>query len=481
MRKIPCPYCKGEVLSEQNGKTSSSAALFPRLQNVLLAISEMISAILGGPKTVSKLQALGGECRTCKGSGEIEDVTDTTEQDQAAAEYLDGKKDRILELEKKLGNSPGGSMVTRVANTKIDIIGRTFNSASSYTVHKGKGTQPVNGKVTKEGRASVQEGPEKGEGNNVITGNNVPANSGGGLYYIQCGNKFKLAAGSQGIDLTSPGPINIDGGQVRFTGAEVTIGTRTGTTVLEGEQTIINSTGSIILSPGQTGTPKDSEGKDNKTSKANCILNSSLSIGANLKVGGLYADCGWFSTLTMPEKQETTKVGSQTDLIGGPAQWGPGTLPPIALKNFIKWVLDSTSDIVLAGAMSPLNPRSMLKIKDNAVNLVYSGLTLELVPTGICICPTGVGVVYNFPHTHTTPDEAHSHNYSVPAINYKGHTAESIRGEADAAGINSTIPATGAGGGGDYLGRVVSGIGGLFKAITGVFATDGHKISGGGG
>lgn len=483
MRKIPCPYCTGEVLAIENGRTSSSAALFPRLQNVLIAISDMISAILGGSKTVSKKQALGGKCRTCGDTGVIEDVTDTSEQQRAAEAVLRGYSDRILELETKaIGNSPGGNMVRRVAGAKVEIVGRTLNTAKSYTVHKGKGAFRTGGKVTKDGRAP--EGPEKGKGGNVITGNNPPANTGGGLYYIQCGNKFKLVAGAQGIDLTSNGPINIDGGMVRFTGAEVTLGSKAGPVILDGDTVSVASTGGITLAPGQGSIAGDSTGQKEKDVKAAVSICSPLYVSGNVNSGGLATGHAFIEAATMPEKQETTKISSGGDLINGPAQWAPTLLAPTAVKNFVKWAIDSATDVVLAGAMNPLNPRSMLKMKDNAVNLLYSALPRELVPTGECeIGIPGIGnikgLIYNYPHCHSTPDEVHSHNVSMPAINFKGHSAETVRGEADAAGINTGIPAASTGGAGDWLTKVVGGVTGAFKALTGAFATDGHKITGG--
>lgn len=465
MRKIECNYCKkGEgVLSEVNGRASSSASLFPRAQNALIAVSEFLSAVLGGPKTVSKKEAKGGKCPECNDTGFLEDYTDTSKQDKAAADYLQSKSDRILELEAKLGNSVGGNMVRRVAGAKIEIVGRTLNNAKSYTVHKGKASYRAGGIVTGQGRASVPVGPPKGKGTNVVTGNNPPANTGGGLYYIQCGNKFKLVAGAQGIELSTNGPISFDGGMVRFTGAEVSVGSSQGPTVLEGDHLQLNGK-SITLTPsGQTGAVS---------------VDGSIATTGNFQSGGAYIDNLYFSNATCPEKQETTKISSQTDLITGPAQWSFST-KILAIKNLIKWAQDSVGDIALAGAMNPLNLRSMLKTKDNIVNCIYGVLPQELVPTGICYVAGVPLPVFNFPHTHTMPDEAHSHNYSVPAIAYKGHTAESVRAEANAAGINSRIPAAASGGAGDYLTKAVGSAVAAGKAVGDLlYATDGHKISG---
>lgn len=469
MRKVPCPYCKGEVLSEQNGKTSSSATLFPRMQNAIIAVSDAISSVLGGPKTVSRKEALGGKCRTCGNTGLIDDVTDTSEQDKAAADSLAKNADRILELEQKLGMSPGGNMIRRVAGAKVEIIGRTLNTAKSYTVHEGKAAYRAKGKVTAKGRGGLPEGPEQGKGGNVITGNNPPANTGGGVYYIQCGNKYKLVAGAQGIEFSTNGPITFEGGITRLTGAEVTVGSGKGPVLVQGDNLNLVANNSVNLHP---------QGPDGFVN-----IGSSVSITGNLQAGGGYIDNLYASNMTMPEKQETSKISSQTDLITGPAQWSP-SLGAMAAKNLVKWAQDSATDITLAGAMNPLNPRSMLKMKDNMVNAMYSSMPQEMVQTGWAIVPLG-GVptpcpVFNFPHTHTMPDEAHSHNYSVPAVNYKGHTAESVRAEADAAGINTRIPAAASGGAGDYLTKIVGGVTGAFKAVQGLFVSDGHKVSGAG-
>jgi hypothetical protein len=485
MRKVKCEYCDGEVLSEQNGRTSSSVAAAPRSQNIITAISDAISTVLGGPKTVPRKEALGGKCDTCGNTQKIEDVTDTSKQDKEAANYLESKADRILELETKLGMSPGGNFVRRTAGAKIEIIGRTLNTAKSYTVHEGKAAYRAGGKVTAKGRGGLPVGPEKGKGGNVITGNNPPANTGGGLYYIQCGNKFKLVAGAQGIEISTNGPITFDGGITRLTGAEVTVGSGKGPVLVQGDNLNLVANNAVNL---------DSQGPNGSVN-----IGGSMSITGNIQSGAGLITNLYFENATCPEKQETSKIGSQTDLITGPAQWTP-TLKATATKNLVKWAQDSAADITLAGAMNPLNPRSMLKMKDNMINAIYSGLPVEPIPTGLIMpgtpmvltgtFPGGTGTasvvvttpipLQNFPHTHSMPDEAHSHNYSVPAINYKGHTAESVRAEADAAGINTRVPAAASGGAGDYLTKIVGGVTGAFKAVTGLFASDGYKISGAG-
>lgn len=461
MRKIPCPYCKGQVLSEQNGRVTSSVSAFPRMQNLLNAISDFLSSILGGPKTVSRKEAMGGKCETCGDTGFIEDATDTSEQDQAAANYLRSKADRILELERKLGNSPGGNMVTRVAGVKIDIIGRTLNNADAITVHEGKAAYRSQNKVTAQGRA-LPVGPKKGEGGNVVTSNNPPGNTGGGLYFIQCGNKFKVEAGAQGIELHTKGVINIDGGMVRFTGAEVSVGSGVGPLSLCGDNLILQSSNAINVHPG----------------KGSLNIDGSADISAGISAGSGYVDNLYFSNATCPEKQETTKISAQTDGIGGPAVYG-GMIPklqPRTVANAAKWAKDSILDAVFAKTMSPVNPRSMLKNADNVTNMIYSKLPQEVAPTGWVygVMPgPGVLPLFNFPHSHAQPDGVHSHNVSMPGIAFKGHTAESVRGEYAAAGGNNTkVPAAAAGAKGDPYSKItaVAQAGGaVVEAASGLF------------
>jgi hypothetical protein len=457
-RKIPCPYCKGQVLSTSNGRATSSQTLFPRLQNLLTAISDLLSVITGGQQTISRKDAIGGKCKTCGGSGKIEDPTDTKDADKAAAQYLDGVKDKILAAEKRRGMSPGGNMLERIAGDRVTIIGQTLNNAKSVTVHKGKGAPPV-GNVTGMGDKTgtpTTVGPEKDKGPNVITGNNVPSN-GGGMYYIQCGNKFKLTAGAQGIELGSHGPISIDGTQVRISGAEVTVGGSSGPTVIEGDHMQLNGK-SIAL------TPSGSQGE--------VVIQGSASCSGNLKAGGGYVENMYCASLTMPSQQSSSKVSSGgSDFIGGPAKWGGmnTALPVLATQNLIKWLMDSTTDINLAGGVSPINPRGIIKNNDNLTSLLYSMYPMELVQTGWAIISygssSGMHPIYNFPHSHAEPDQPHSHDMTVPAISHEGNsTADVVRKKFNANGGNSKLPA-GPTENGNPLIKFVASVGGALKAL----------------
>jgi len=473
-RKVPCYYCKGTVLATQNGKTTSSSSAFPRVQNFLNAIADLMSAVFGGPKSISRKEAIGGKCDACGGSGQIEDVTDTSDADKAASDFLNSKSSAIEEAEKKLGHSPGGSLLERVAGAKVTIVGRTLNNAKSITVHEGKARYPTSQVVEKAGPTTVSTK----NGTNVITGNNVPANTGGGLYYIQCGNKFKLTTGAQGIEMSSYGPVSIDGTQVRLTGAEVTIGGSQGPTVIEGDHLQLNGKSVAITPSGPAGE---------------VVIQGTASVSGNFRSGGLYAENLYASSITCPSSQASTKVSSAGDYVGGPAKWGGlrASYNIIAVQNTLKWVIDSVTDINLAGGMSPLNPRSVLKTIDNMLNMTYAMFPWELLPTGLILPGTTITMVgingcnyggvagglimgttllpitiNNFPHTHACPDAPHSHDMTVPAINHDGNTsAEIVRGKFKSAGGNSSVPATDSGNQ-NVISAIIGAAGAVTKAGT---------------
>lgn len=463
MRKIECPYCTGEVLSEQNGRTTSSASLFPRLQNFLNAFSDLLALVTGNTKTVSRKEAIGGDCKVCKNTGFIEDPTDITEIQKARADFYIGKEEEIEKESGALGESPGGSRITRIAGADVLIVGHELNTAKSYTVKEN--VAGFGNMVTKaNGRGAVEAGNKE---HTAVIGNNVPANSGGGQYIIQCGNRFQLLAGSQGISLKTTGPIEIDGGIVSFTGADMTFGTRVGQTAIAGNDIVMEAKNIKMTPTGAAGQ---------------VVVAGSMAASGNVHAPGLYSDNAYFSRVTMPKKQVSTKAGSTTRYVGGPPTWGG--LKTSALKNALidmqKLVIERTTDLDLFKAGGPLSPRFQFNIADATYNITYTALPIEPYPTGICVIVDGtttaiggVGLIWNFPHVHMSTDEPHTHVTDVPAINYEQHeTAESVRQAFDSAGGNTPIAATG--GSSDVLGT----IGGFFGSLGQGLQALGDSIAG---
>jgi len=455
-RKIPCKFCQGEVLSEQNGRTSSSQALFPRMQNLLVAISDLLAIVTGGPKTVPKKDAIGGKCEACGDTGELEDYTDTTEEDKAAADILSSNQETILQNEIKRGNGLGGNTLHRTAGNRFDMVGLTFNNAQSYTLHENKAVVAGAGEVHQEGRAAVTVGVKT----NGITSNNVPSN-GGGDYRILAANRFEVGAGAQGIWINTPGPVTMAGSIVRLAGAEVSVGSREGPLLLQGKHTQIG--GDTI-----TMTPQGEKG--------HVHIQGTVSATGNVQAGGAYFDNLFFATATCPSKQEPTKVSSQTDLLAGPALWGyaasgpqgSGRLTKVSLENFLKWIVDSTTDINLSKTLGALNPRNALKNSDNGIALFYSILPIESKITGICVGLFGAGIVYNYPHSHPLPDTPHTHDVTVPAINHEGNSsADLVREKYKAGGGNTRIPVSSEGGAGNIFNKLLAAIGAVIQSIFG--------------
>jgi hypothetical protein len=455
-KQIPCQYCQGEVESEENGRATSSPTLFPRIQNVITAVSTFITALFGGTKTVSRKDAAydGEECKICGGKGSYDDPSDTAQEDQAAASYIESQTERLTELEGQMGSPIGGSRCERIAGDELLIVGQEFNNAPTYTVKRGALKVPANMVVKQRGRAAVPQGGES----NAIIGLNPPANSAGGNYTIIVGNHYKLYAGAQGINIKTNGNLDIDGGIVSFTGAEVTVGSKLGQTAIEGDHLLLQGK-HVTINPMN----------DNKQMS---IMGSVAATG-NVQAGGAYFDNLYFVKGSCPADQKPTKVSSTTDLISGPAQWSvTGRNLELAIRNLKKWLIDCSTDPVLTDSAGILTPRGILKIDDNLKNLEYGLLPLETRVTGICF-GLGVGftagVVINFPHTHGFPDAPHSHVITMPAIACDtNERAEAVRKAADAAGINGPVAA---------VGMIGSYFSNLFKAgatlIGAVFGAEG--------
>lgn len=457
-RKIPCPYCTGEVLSEQNGRAARSASLWPKFQNICFAVTEIFDLITGNTKTISRKQAIGGKCEACDDKRYIEDPSDSSAADQAAASILKANEQKLEENLAKLGSSPGGSRLTRIAGADVLVIGHVLNTAESVGIKKdvpGPGGGTAIG-VDKggEGNASAAKGNKE---HNAVKQLNTPANSGGGHYIIQCGNKFDLITGSQGAHFSTYGPLNLHGkAGVQVTGAEVTVGSSTGQTAIGGKHVNIQGDNISLAPTGKSG---------------HVTINGSLQTTGNVKSGGAYFDNIYFAKGTCPSKQVPVKGGSTTAVQTGPAIWGGFNTAALraAFLQLQKLVQERTLDYDLFKAGGPITPRFFLNLNDHVYGIVYASIPVETKVTGIAIGLAGVSLVYNFPHQHAMHDGLHNHQVEVPALDYQGHTsAASVRKAANAAGINSQVPATG-GTGDNFFARLWQAIGGLYAALGGLF------------
>jgi hypothetical protein len=65
---------------------------------------------------------------------------------------------------------------------------------------------------------------------------------------------------------------------------------------------------------------------------------------------------------------------------------------------------------------------------------------IETEMTGICITTGGVGIVYNFPHTHGLQPMQHTHNTRVPDIDYSADSPDALRGKVLQGGTEGNAP-----------------------------------------
>lgn len=461
-RQIPCPYCSGEVLSEQNGQAARSASLFPKFQNLCIAVTDLLNVISGNTKTVSRKEAIGGKCEACGNKGTFDDPSDTSHADKIAADILKQYEEENEANLAKLGSSPGGSRLTRIAGADVLLVGHLLNTADSVAI-KEKTPGPGSGTVGKapEGKGGLPDGNKE---YTHVQGLNTPANSGGGHYVIQCGNKFNLIAGAQGASIDTYGQLSLHGkAGVQITGAEVTIGAGKGRVSIGGNHVSLECENLTLSPSGKSGTTN---------------FNGSIVATGNIQSGGAYVDNLYFSKASCPSKQVPVKGGSSTTVHTGPAIWG-GTNPAAikaALLQLQKFVLERTTDLDLFKACGPTTPRFYLSLPDVMYGLIYAAIPIELKPTGIAIGPTAVSVVFSFPHTHALHDGIHTHQVTVPAIDCdKYSSATAVRQAANAAGINSSIPAAGSTGD-NFFATLWSSIGNAYKAAGGLFtSTSSHS------
>jgi hypothetical protein len=458
-RQIPCPYCSGEVLSEQNGRTSSSASLFPKFQNIVIAISDLLSLITGNTVTISRREAVGGKCEACDNKGFFDDPSDTTAGDKAALSILENAKDKFDTEAAKMGSSPGGSRLTRIAGADVLLVGHQINKAESVAVKKGvpgPGGGSVGASKTGAGRGGVPKGSKD---YNHVQGLNVPANSGGGHYVIQCANKFNLVVGAQGASIDTYGALKLHGkAGVQITGAEVVIGTSVGGTSIGGNNINLEGENINVTASGKSGTVN---------------VNGSMQATGNVQSGGAYFDNVYFAKGTCPSKETSVKGGSTTSVNTGPALWGGNNAAAIRaatlqLKEFVE---ERSLDLDLFKAGGPTTPRFALNMRDQIYNLTYAAIPLELKVTGICTVlygsSAGFHPIFNFPHTHAMHDNLHTHRVTVPALNYEQNsTADLVRKAADSAGINTSVAAAG-GTGESIVASAIQKVGGLMRALGG--------------
>lgn len=416
-KQQPCPFCNGQVLTNSAGRIFSSINnLFQRCFNIRIPTG-LLSALKSlTPVSKKDIFKNPSDC-VCGGRGTIEDPSNDNEKWQQVVNNAKAHEKEILELEGKLAPACG-NRYTIIQGCDLLEVGLGMNNAPSYRVDKDKGVanrkflDPSKMNTDKDTRPILQGGKA-----NHVQGINSLA-SPGGHYMIKCANKFSVIAGAQGIDLTTGGPLNISAGIIKITGPELSIGTQTGKLTLEGETLHLNGK-SVEVAP----------------SDGHFVVRGTGGFTGNCIVAGhTHSESASVVNLSVPGKTETTNPASSSNLLTGPAFWGSEAMELImpALQDYMAFILTNVGHPKLASGM--LGTRYMESLMDKMMTLIYGMIPIELVMTGICITDAGVGIVYNFPHAHSMPDENHVHDMRVPDIDYTSEDAKQVRAKAGGAG-----------------------------------------------
>ena len=455
-RELPCPHCTGDILVTKVSKTLSHiGGILQRA--VPIKIPTGVISYLKDHSPVPKSSVLKTPCKACKGKKTIKDPSDRSAKEKQVAEKHKASAAEISKLEQKLGSSTGGggNRYTIVAGHELLEVGLGMNDAPSHTVIKGGKTRHK--RLVPHGSLDLKNGApmfSEGAPANHVQGINSVA-SPGGHYMIKCSNKFSVVTGTQGVDITTGGPIVISGGITTISSPEITIGTQTGTLTLEGEFVQLNGK-SIEVAP----------------SDGDFFVKGTISNTGNLRVGGhTHSQSISFVHGSCVGTKKPTDEASCSDLYSGPAFWGGAAVESIAAatKDMIAHaIVNAAEPVSLQGMMGPRFSQGM---SDKAFNIGYNAIPVEPLAQGtgyilpsrtMVVKANGVGgsltgtgsvgdasgpvnitlsklsinlltqtvlkniILNNFPHTHALPDMKHSHSIRLPDMDYSSDTHDSV-------------------------------------------------------
>lgn len=414
-RQIPCPFCVGEMLVKKAGRPFLRLAGFLQ-RSFSIKLPSSLMGYLQENTPVNRQSARKGKCPVCGNKRVITDPSDDSSKWKAAAANFKSNAKEIQKQEAKLA-PPCGNRYTVIQGSDLLEVGLGMNDVASYRVDKECSAR--NGRMTDLGSKEVDPkkmGPHPlGAKANHIQGTNPPA-SPGGHYIIKCSNKFSLITGAQGIDITTGGPITINGGITQITGPEVTIGTQTGRLVLEGETVNVGGK-SIEMAP----------------TDGQVFVKGTLGATGNMMCGGhAHMESASVVNLETTGKNQESNISAPNNVYGGPAFWGSvaGEGITASLRELASYTLFNTTNPEHAKYATSL--RFFNGLGDNLQNIAYMLRFVEFVPTGLCVVSygssAGLHFIYNFPHCHAMPDQMHTHETRVPDIKCDADDAASLRG-----------------------------------------------------
>ena len=478
-REVECPFCKGEVLPKQAGRPFAAISGWLqrsfkiRLPTGLLALLQDIM-----PVAKTTIRKKPDTCKACEGKLIIPDPSDDSAKWEQVKANAQAASKKIAELESRWLAPACGNRHTILQGNDLLEVGLGFNDAPSYRVDKDKNIRASG--LLDPGETNPEKGPPipKGAKANHVQGIDSMA-SPGGHYFIKCANKFTVMAGAQGIELNTGGPLTINAGIIRFSGPELTFGTKTGRLTLEGE--VVNLEGkSIEVAP----------------SDGHFFVRGTMSNTGNyICQGHAHIESSTVVKMSTTGRNEPSKPSAPSDLYDGPAFWGG--LNGEGITSSLKDIkgLATTRIANPLEAQQMVTPRFFEDVRDKMMTLAYNLRPWELKPTGVLIPGTAVAFtgsspcnyggsaagaitgtvttlipVYNFPHHHGVPNLSHNHETRIPDIDCSSENAGQVRSIAGGSGAAAPLHQKT----GDSQGIVTS----IFSAIAAVFVPVWKNIQG---
>jgi hypothetical protein len=155
------------------------------------------------------------------------DKEDLKQPDGMMDQFILANTPELISLERELGE--GGDEIIDISMNKVETVGLVMNDLPSFRV------DPI-GKLKIDGCWVSAQGTY----NNYQPSPHVEyvdvADIPGGDYNLTCMNKYKLLAGSKGVNIQTSGPIDIYGSILNMTGEQINIGSKNEVVIDGGER-----------------------------------------------------------------------------------------------------------------------------------------------------------------------------------------------------------------------------------------------------
>lgn len=330
----------------------------------------------------------------CKNGAIESPIAKLKAADQVSAKAIKANEKQISEYSKILG--AGGAEIISKKSDVIHKVGLKKNNAKCYQ-EVGNHTFAFYF-VVGSSYPNALAYQSKGSAPKIV---HIPPQETHGSMMLDIANKFTINAGSPGIELVTTGRIQCIGGDVviNATEGEALFGSGNVTTI-KGKNVIIDADdrsgdcGFAIQSP-------------------HTMVNGSFNVKGDCAVKGHLTSDGALSVpyLIVPSMRTESTAGASSKQNVEWAQWSYTALAK-ATANF---AIDAVFRYAMTGYIMTIAGLYAYTIE--SVNLIMLALPIEPMPTGFALGFI-YSVVYNFPHTHGTVGNDHSHSVTIPKGSY---------------------------------------------------------------